>query len=186
MEKRLKLAKNLLKNTWVIFISIDENEVAQLKLLLDSPDLFGENNFIGTLIWRKKEGGGQTDDYFVTEHEYILTFAKSKSFKWLDETIPIDEARFNKEDERGKFVGGKLAKWGSGARKEDRPTMYFSIKSPDGKNIFPKSPDGRDGRWRVGKPRMNRLIANDLIYWEKKMTNGYLMRRYTFQRRLVI
>jgi adenine-specific DNA-methyltransferase len=52
MEKRLKLAKNLLKDTGVIFISIDDNEVAQLKMLMDHPDLFGENNFIATFVWK--------------------------------------------------------------------------------------------------------------------------------------
>src|SRR3989344_3570272 len=67
MSKRLILAKNLLKDTGFIFISIDDNEVAQLKLLCD--DIFGETNFIGNLIWRKKEGGGQADDYFAREHE---------------------------------------------------------------------------------------------------------------------
>jgi len=50
MEKKLKLAKNLLKDTGVIFVSIDDNEVAQLKLLMDNPDLFGENNFIANII----------------------------------------------------------------------------------------------------------------------------------------
>ena len=167
MEKRLKLAKNLLKDTGVIFISIDYNELAQLRLICD--ELFGEKNFIGILIWRKKEGGGQTDDYFVTEHEYILLYERTQSFKWIDETVPIEEAKFNKKDEEGKkFSAIKLAKWGSGARREDRPTMYFKIKAPDGKYVYPKAPDGSEGRWRVGKIKMNELIENNLIYWEKK------------------
>lgn len=57
MSKRLRLAKNLLKNNGVIFISIDNNEFAQLKLLCDN--VFGENNFCGQIIWRKKSGGGK-------------------------------------------------------------------------------------------------------------------------------
>lgn len=75
MHKRLKLAKNLLKSSGVIFISIDYNELAQLKLLCD--EIFGEKNYVENIIWRKKEGGGQQDDYFVTEHEYILAYAKN-------------------------------------------------------------------------------------------------------------
>jgi len=165
MMPRLKLLKELLRDDGVIFVSIENNEVHHLIMLLN--EIFQEN-FIGTLIWRKKEGGGQTDQYFVTEHEYVLVFAKSSAFQWLDETIPIDEAKFNKADENGKFDAIKLAKWGSGARREDRPSMYFPIKSPDGKNIYPKAPDGSEGRWRVGKIRMDNLIDNDLIYWEKK------------------
>jgi adenine-specific DNA-methyltransferase len=166
MEKRLKLAKNLLKPTGAIFISIDNTEQAPLRLLCD--EIFGEKNYVGTLIWRKKEGGGQADSYFVTEHEYILVYAKSEEFKWIDEEIPIDEAQFNKKDEGGKFTAVKLAKWGNTARREDRPKMYFPIKSPDGKNVYPIAPDGGDGRWRVGKKRMEMLIEKDLVYWQKK------------------
>jgi len=166
MEKRLKLARLLLKPTGVIFISIDNNEQAPLRMLCD--EIFGENNFVGTLIWRKKEGGGQADAYFVTEHEYVLAYAKSENFKWLDEEIPVEEAEFNKEDENGKFTAVKLAKWGNTARREDRPKMYFPIKSPDGKNIYPIAPDGGDGRWRVGKKRMDMLVEKDFIFWQKK------------------
>lgn len=166
MEKRLKLAKFLLKPTGVIFISIDNNEQAPLRMLCD--EIFGESNFIGTLIWRKKEGGGQADAYFVTEHEYVLAYAKSENFKWLDEEIPVEEAEFNKEDENGKFTAVKLAKWGNTARREDRPKMYFPIKSPEGKSVYPIAPDGGDGRWRVGKKRMDMLVEKDLIFWQKK------------------
>lgn len=165
MMPRLKLLRELLRDDGVIFVSIDDNEVQHLRMLMD--EVF-QGNFIGQLIWRKKEGGGQTDQYFVTEHEHILVYAKSQDFKWLDETIPESESKYNKEDENGKFSAVKLAKWGTGAHKEDRPKMYFLIKDPDGKNLYPVAPDGRDGRWRVGKERMQLLIDNNLIYWEKK------------------
>ena len=74
MNKRLKIAKNLLSDKGVIFISIDDNEQAPLKMLCD--EVFGNINLCGQLIWRKKSGGGQTDIYFVTEHEYILVYQK--------------------------------------------------------------------------------------------------------------
>ncbi|MFH0892457.1 MAG: site-specific DNA-methyltransferase [Candidatus Falkowbacteria bacterium] len=166
LEKRLKLAKNLLKPTGVIFISIDNVEQAPLRLLCD--EIFSEKNFVGVLIWRKKEGGGQADSYFVTEHEYILVYAKSEKFKWKNEEIPVSESEFNKKDEGGKFTAVKLAKWGNTARREDRPKMYFPIKAPNGKNIYPIAPDGGDGRWRVGKKRMDMLIEKDLIFWQEK------------------
>src|SRR3989338_1469547 len=166
MEKRLKLAKNLLKQTGVIFISIDNTEQAPLRMLCD--EIFGEKNFVGALIWRKKEGGGQADSYFVTEHEYILVYAKSEEFQWIDEEIPVTEAEFNKKDKDGKFTAVKLAKWGNTARREDRPKMYFPIKSPNGQNIYPTAPDGCDGRWRVGKKRMEMLIEKDLVFWQER------------------
>lgn len=166
MSKRLKLAKNLLKNTGVIFISIDDNEVAQLKLLCD--DIFGPINFVGKLIWRKKEGGGQTDQYFATEHEYIIVYKKSNSFQWRDIIIMDDIASFTKKDNDGNFKLVKLEKWGSGARREDRPTMYFPIIAPNKEKIFPIAPDGNEGRWRVGKITMDELIEKNLIHWVKK------------------
>ena len=165
MMPRLKLLRELLREDGVIFVSIDDNEVLHLRMLMD--EVF-QGNFVGQFIWRKKEGGGQTDQYFVTEHEYILVYAKSQDFKWLDETILESESEYNKQDKNGKFSAVKLAKWGTGAHKEDRPKMFFPIKDPDGKNIYPVAPDGRDGRWRVGKERMQLLIDNNLIYWKKK------------------
>jgi len=166
MSIRLNLAKNLLKSQGVIFISIDEHEFAQLKILCN--EIFGEENFIGNIIWRKKEGGGQADDYFAREHEYIVVYSKSDKFKWLDEIIPVEEAEYNKEDKDGKFTAVKLAKWGNTARKEDREKMHFPIKAPDGKNVIPYAPDGNLGRWRVGKKRMDELINKDLVHWQKK------------------
>ena len=166
MQKRLRHARQLLKAGGVILISIDNNEYAHLKILCD--EIFSESNFIGSLIWRKKEGGGQADSYFVTEHEYVLVYKNSNAFIWRDEEIPHDEAVFNKEDALGKFKAVKLAKWGNTARREDRPKMYFPIKSPDKRNIYPIAPDGGEGRWRVGKKRMEMLVDKELVYWQKR------------------
>ncbi len=165
---RLYLAKNLLRADGIILVSIDDNEVASLRLVMD--EIFGEENFVGQFIWRKKAGGGQTDDHFVREHEYIIAYRRSEHFRWLDETIPTSETKFNKSDTKGKFTAVKLAKWGNAAKKEDRPSMHFSIKSPTGKNVYPIAPDGNPGRWRVGKKRMQELLDNDLIFWSE--SNG--------------
>lgn len=165
MNKRLKIAKNLLSDKGVIFISIDDNEQAPLKMLCD--EVFGNINLCGQLIWRKKSGGGQTDIYFVTEHEYILVYQKSAAFKWIDpvEIQSLDE--FKNEDERGKYNLVKLEKWGSSAHKEDRPSMYFPIKNEQGNDYFPIAPDGKPGRWRIGLQRMENVLNNNLIEWRK-------------------
>ncbi|MFT2765309.1 site-specific DNA-methyltransferase [Helicobacter pylori] len=75
MYPRLLLAKDLLKQDGVIFISIDDNECAQLKLLCD--EIFGEGNFVSCFVWQKKSGGGQAK-YFYEGHEYILIYCKNK------------------------------------------------------------------------------------------------------------
>ena len=161
---RLFISKSLLSDYGVIFCSIDDRNQAYIKCLFD--EIFGEKNFIGTFIWQKKSGGGQSDDYFVTEHEYILAYKKSDNFEWLNFYEDLSENDFKYYDElkKEKFAITKLEKWGNSAHKEDRPTMYFSIKDPNGNEFFPIAPDGFDGRWRVGKQKMEYLIQNNRIY----------------------
>lgn len=166
MYPRLKLARNLLTDDGVIFISIDENEIANLRKICN--EIFGEDNFIGTFIWRKKDGGGQAKDYFVIEHEYIVGYRKSDALLWEDEKEIRDINEYKKIDARGRYKITKLAKWGNTARREDRPSMYFPLNAPDGTLAYPIAPDGNDGRWRIGKEKMKELVKNDLIYWEKK------------------
>ncbi len=166
MYPRLRLAANLLRDDGVIFISIDENEVTNLKKVCN--EVFGEENYIGSFIWRKKDGGGQAKEYFVIEHEFIVVYRKSQQLVWYDKEEARDVAQYNKSDERGNFKITKLAKWGNTARREDRPSMYFSLIAPDGTEAFPIAPDGNDGRWRVGRERMNELLQNDLVHWEMK------------------
>lgn len=166
MYPRLRLARNLLRDDGSIFISINDVELFNLRQILN--EIFGEENFVGCMIWRKKEGGGQTDEFFVTEHEYVIVYRKSESFSWEDKEEELNDSGFPLEDESGKYKLIKLAKWGSAARKEDRPTMHFPIQAPDGKNVLPKAPDGSLGRWRVGKARMNDLVKSKLIHWENR------------------
>ncbi len=88
MYPRLLLAKDLLKQDGVIFISIDDNECANLKLLCD--EIFGERNFVSCFVWQKKSGGGQAK-YFYEGHEYVLIYAKNKEllqglFKYKNKT----------------------------------------------------------------------------------------------------
>lgn len=164
MSRRLRIAKKLLSDYGVIFISIDDNEQADLKILCDS--IFMPSNFCGQFIWRKKSGGGQTDRYFVTEHEYILVYQATNKFCWKDIQIEKSRKSYKYQDEKGSYNLIKLEKWGSSAHKEDRPSMYFPIKNPDGEDFYPVAPDGKAGRWRVGVKKMQTLIKDNLIEWK--------------------
>ena len=170
MYPRLRLAKRLLREDGVIFISIDDHEQANLKRLCD--EIFGEKNFVELFIWRKKSGGGQQDDYVVTEHDYILCYAKNKDkFKLNEKTATPKISGYNFRDEvkQKNYKRVKFAKWGSAALREDRPTMYDypELLDPDGKQSFPVSPDGRHGRWRYGRQRAIQMLEDDDIDWGK-------------------
>ena len=143
MLPRLHLAKTLLREDGVIFISIDDNEQAQLKLLCD--EVFGAENFVAELPW-KGRGGGADDKNLLQNHEYILMYAKNKEQFTVGRKIKSDE-KFPKFDaEKNRFYKTQLArKWGSGATRQDRPNLFYPIKTYDGIEITPRLPDGSGG-----------------------------------------
>ncbi|MFN4074072.1 MAG: site-specific DNA-methyltransferase, partial [Thermus sp.] len=166
MENRLVQSSRLITHTGVIFVSNNENEYSRLRMLLD--EVFGRQQFIENLIWRKKSGGGQTDEYFVTEHDYITCYAKQKgSFKLYERTRVRSSKDYPHYDEKKsrRYKRIKLAKWGAGAHREDRPTMYFPLSAPDGQEVYPVAPDGRPGRWRYSKAALLKKQKDDLVDW---------------------
>jgi len=105
MDKRLRLAKNLLKKDGVILINIDDNEIAQLKLLCD--EIFGEDCFRNTIIWGYRTGGApHKNDAFASKHDYILLYSRSQNyfFNRFKEKIAYEKDFFGaKKDVEGKF-----------------------------------------------------------------------------------
>ncbi len=149
MSKRMKLAKRLLKDTGVVFISIDDNEQAQLKLLCD--EIFGETNFIAELVWKKKQGGGNDSTFFVIEHEYVFCYGKNKDyFKInLDAAHELSDALYPFKDEEGEYGLVTLDK--SSIRYSD--SLVFEIKDPDGNSYLPRNIKGKKSCWRWGKKK---------------------------------
>ena len=133
VESRIKISRELLADKGLIFISIDDHEHAQLKLLCDS--IFGEDNFLSSFVWQKKSGGGQAK-YFYEGHEYLLIYAKDKSKvsglteKDLKErkTITIDGKEFQYDDD---FIRKTFGKYEKGV---ERRLHYEDIESVKGIN----------------------------------------------------
>ena len=160
MNNRLELSKNILNDKGSIFVSIDDNEQANLKLLMDN--VFGDENFVSNIIWQKKKGGSQDSQNFAKEHEYILCYSK-REWQINDETQRQSESDFCKviNGEKAKIL--KLEKWGAGSSREDAPSLYYSIKDPNGKDFYPIAPNGTKGRWRK-KPEN---LDSEHIYWQE-------------------
>ncbi|MDP3043522.1 MAG: site-specific DNA-methyltransferase [bacterium] len=127
MGKRLKLAQKLLKNTGVIFISIDDNEIAQLKLLSD--DVFGEKNFIVNFIVNSAPAGTQSSKNVSIQHSYCLCYARSiNNVKFILERTEAElENRYSEQDEKGSYYSERLWKRGIGGKKEDVPSLHFPV-----------------------------------------------------------
>lgn len=165
MYPRLKVAKDLLSDDGVIFISIDDNEVANLRKICD--EIFGEENFIAVFPW-KGRGGRQDSTHVAIIHELILLYAKNEGSFTVGEMLKENEI-FPKYDEikRRRYKTQLARKWGANSRRVDRPNLYYPVIAPDGSEIYPKLPNGEDGRWRWSKERMEKEIAEGNIEFIK-------------------
>lgn len=159
MYPRLYLARNLLKTEGVLFVSIDDFEVQNLKNLLN--EIFGEENFVDSFIIRSNPRGKQAKKLTASEHEYVLCYAKDR-----ESINPLgfvkDETDYNRTDSAGRrYRELGLRKRGAGSRREDAENEYFPIyynpdtgeitteNRKDGfMEIIPRLSVGSDGRWR--------------------------------------
>ena len=178
MEKRLSIARNLLSENGVIFISIDDNEQSQLKMLCDS--IFGEKNFISKFDWRKKTGANDAKDIAIVT-ESILLYSKNRiacieENIWARDVESIDKSRYKYEDDfvetRGKFYYDTLDRGGL----QYSDSMNFGIKMPDGAMLFPngRSSFENDGWiWKWGKEKVQWGIENGFIEFLKSNKNSH-------------
>ncbi len=171
MLPRLKLARDLLKEDGVIFISIDDNECANLKILCD--EIFGEDNFVACIIVESAPAGTQSSNFIAQQHSYCLVYGKytnENSFIKLKLTDEQLNKKYTQEDEYGKFYAERLWKRGIGGRKEDVPSLHFPVYYDEKNNkiymdeeiksnnnlikIIPYQVAGVLGRWTWSKEKM--------------------------------
>lgn len=166
MYPRLKLARNLLTDDGVIFISIDDNEVHNLRKICD--EVFGEGNFIGCIIRTTGQTTGQDSDGLGASFDYLLVYSKGiiQELKGLPLT-PHDLKRFENKDEKGNYAYDQMRKTGSNDRRSDRPNMYYPINDPDGNEVFPIGPSGYESCWRFEKKTYEKLLEDNFILWKK-------------------
>jgi adenine-specific DNA-methyltransferase len=146
MYPRLFLARNLLKEDGVIFVSIDDNEVHNLRLLMN--EVFGEENYMQEVVWKRHAGGGNDSRYFAVDHEYILVYARSKES--IDKLrIPLNEkekAEYYGKDEYFETLGPFKEKSFLRMRPDDpRKGLQYTIEAPDGEKLF--------NEWKWEEPR---------------------------------
>ena len=179
MYPRLVLARELLSDDGVIFISIDDNEQANLKIICD--EIFGEENFIVDIKWANKEGGGSSDSsHFKIKDEHVISYGKSKSNVTINGISPTNEERYTQSDEhvntRGKYY---LQKLGMGSIQYSE-SMDYPITIDDGSIIYPADNNsGKKAIWRWSKEKYEWGIKNDYIVHKKDKENNWVI--YTKQ-----
>ena len=162
MYPRLFLARNLLKQDGVIFVSIDDNEVKNLRTIMD--EIFGEENFVAQLVWQKGAGTQNDNKYIAITHEYILCYTKNLENSFFYNLLPSQDMLkgYVLDDEyittRGKFRLRNLNDFSIG----DRPGLHYDITCPDGTIL-----NGREHRWRCDKNRFDwRTENNRIVFFE--------------------
>lgn len=163
---RLKLARNLLTDNGIIFISIDENEVANLKKI--GEEIFGANNFYCSFIWQRRSGAMDSVDGTSIDHEYVLCFAKNK------DRLKGKERQFEKylnpdNDERGPWVSDNLSAGKAGG------DVHYEIEDPStGNKFFP--PKGR--YWPYSPATMKKKIEEGRVIFPKTAEGRPMLKRF--------
>jgi adenine-specific DNA-methyltransferase len=158
MYPRLFIARQLLHEEGVIFVSIDDHEMPDLRLLMN--EVFGEENFYATFAWQKKDTPSNDTKGISVTHEYVVAYVRSVEF--LRNLIPRTEEQLANyknpdNDPRGKWIRTALT------RKVYVARDYYAIKNPQGRDICP--PKGTS--WRVSRQTLKRLIEEKRIWWGK-------------------
>ncbi|MBE6292565.1 MAG: site-specific DNA-methyltransferase [Bacteroidales bacterium] len=170
MLPRLSFARDLLTKDGVIFISIDDNEQANLKSLCD--EIFGEECFMGNVVRATGQTTGQDSGGLGTSFDYILVYSKNEDYELNGlELTEKDKKRFQEEDDNGFYAYDQLRKTGSNDKREDRPNLYYGITDPDGNILYPTATAGYDSCWRVEKASYENLVKNDMILWKRTTRN---------------
>ena len=169
---RLKLAKDLLADDGAIFISIDDNEVENLRKICD--EIFGSVNFIDTIIWQKRYSPQNAVQYFSESHDYIVVYAKSRIIwrpKLLARTDEMNSRYKNIDnDPRGPWkAGDSTAQAGHGTK-----SQFYVLTAPNGKEHYPPS----GACWRYTEPVMKQLIEDNRVWFGSDGNNVPAIKRF--------
>ena len=170
MKNRLELAKKLLRKDGSIWISIDDDEQAYLKILCD--EIFGRENFVCNVIWEKKYSPQNDAKYLSDSHDFILVYAKDKN-KWRPNLLPRTEemdARYSNPDNDLRGV------WTSGAiqAKSGNASLTYEITTPTGKKFLP--PAGTF--WRFSQKSFAEMVADNRIWFGEDGNNVPRIKRF--------
>ena len=160
MYPRLKIARTLLSLDGVIFVTIDDGEVSNLRRIAD--EIFGEENFVANIVWQKKYAVANDDPSIGTMHDHILVYRRSDAFqRGLLPRTEEQNSRYNNPDgdPRGKWASDNYV---SNKSKEERPTLYYSIRHPrTGKDVWPDV----HAVWRYSREKHQEIEEQGRLYW---------------------
>jgi adenine-specific DNA-methyltransferase len=168
MRDRLELIHRLLSQDGAMFVQVDDNEGHYLKVLCD--EIFGRTNFIATFLWRKVDSPNDNKVAVTPDHEFIFGYARDKNYIRLRQKSDAKLLdAYNGPDTDGRYYRDRLLKKnGKNSLREDRPSMFFPIMAPDGKEILPIHDDARLACWSYGEASVKAMIGKNLLIWKNR------------------
>ena len=170
MYSRLLIARQLLKEDGVVFISIDDNEVHHLRKLCD--EVFGEENFTGEFVWKRRASSALSENNVSNDHEYVICYSKNnfEGFKGVEKDFKSYSNPDN--DYRGPWVLGDLT---VGMTAAMRPNQAYDLVDPVTNNIFPFNPNRV---WSFIPTSMQKMIDENRVYFPKDATKRPMQKRF--------
>ncbi len=159
MYPRLKIARDLLSEDGVIFISIDDNEVHNLRKICD--EIFGAVNFVAQFTWKRRSGANDAKNNVSMDHEYVLCFSKSQLFELNGIVKTFENYKNPDNDPRGPWIRDNLT---CGKTASQRPNLFYSITDPKTGREYSCNPDHV---WRFEKSKMEKFISEGKVLFSE-------------------
>ncbi|MCK4905467.1 site-specific DNA-methyltransferase [bacterium] len=189
ISKRLRLAKQLLKDSGILICAIDDYEVAAVKLLLD--DIFNELNRLGTLVVVHNPRGRNDDKFFASQHEYLLIYAKNSDKAHVGHFTLTEEDKdqYKQFDDISAFSKTSFIRTGNNSKRTERPNLYYPIYYHEKKNklslekhdgwekLLPLNTNGEEKTWRWEKKTFSELHETELFVKRVKGENKIFKKR---------
>lgn len=170
---RLKVARDLLTDDGVIFISIDDNEEKNLRNICD--EIFGAENRIETIVWKNKYGAGAYTVGFISVHEYVLCYSKKKISNITSELDEEGQAVYSKKDEKYAIRGGYMTQPLMTNSLGNRPNLMYPIEYK-GVSIYPRK------QWVWSQERLQNAINNNEVEFNLQKDGTYSVRSKAYLR----
>ncbi len=171
MYPRLFLARNLLRQDGVIFVSIDDNEVHNLRLMMN--EIFGEENFVAQLIWKSRQiVDSRSNNGISTDHEYVLVYSRKTDVRLRGKPISLDKYSNPDNDPRGAWMSNSILGL---ATSSQRPNLHYTLTDPSNGNQFDPP---EDSGWRYSRETIEKKVSEGRIIFPQKSSGRPREKKY--------
>ncbi|MFP6863091.1 site-specific DNA-methyltransferase [Pseudomonas sp.] len=175
IRDRLEIIRTLLADDGSLWITIDDNEAHYLKVLCDG--VFGRKCFVTSFIWKKVDSPNDNKGAISPDHEYVICYTKTPGASWFQKKSDVsilDAYRKPDEESERPYRDRLLKKNGKNSLRADRPSMFFPVPGPDGKDVYPIHDDGKEARWALGRAAVLEMLGKGEIIWKQRESQGEL------------